>query len=307
MKKVILGISIHITFILGLYYLGLHYGIFSKIPDETNLLNWDAKWYYLIMKRGYIFVPSRTCNLAFFPLFPYIWKLTMLSPPLISLFNFIIFLISYYYLIKRFSISLPFVLFTLSFPSFIFFALPYSEATFFAFSLLIVVGFLEKNEKMLVLGFFVTSLIRSVSIVFIPAIIISEILSKNLHKSSIKEKLIRVLPKVLASLTGLLSSALIQGIQTGKWFYFFEIQQFWRRTWLFPKFPLTTYAPEKIMGIDAISFCIGTMAIAVCVKWSYELILHNFTRVKTAPAHHVVFFCTLFIWHNGFGYNIHFQ
>jgi len=101
--------------------------------------------------------------------------------------------------------------------------------------------------------------------VFIPAIIICEILYSRDDLTG-KEKILRITGSCVATISGLLLVACLQAYQTGKWFYFIEIQKFWKRHWLLPRFPLTTYSPDRIISIDGISFIIGVAAIYFCVK-----------------------------------------
>ncbi|GAA4327657.1 hypothetical protein GCM10023149_31190 [Mucilaginibacter gynuensis] len=116
-------------------------------------------------------------------------------------------------------------------------------------------------------GFYFASLVRSVSILFIPAVLLTTVVMhgfKPLNKKAWAEALY----SCAASFGGFLTAAFIQYFQTGKWFYFLEVQKYWKRHWIFPKLPLSTYSPERIMAIDGIAVIIGVVAIYHCLKWT---------------------------------------
>ena len=87
--------------------------------SEQNLLNWDAIHYFSISKKGY----DSSFIVAFFPLFPMIWKFLHLGIYGIVFFNAILFLISFSALVKTMHLKREEVLLFLSVPSFLFFYL----------------------------------------------------------------------------------------------------------------------------------------------------------------------------------------
>jgi hypothetical protein len=99
----------------------------SDLFDKINFLNWDANHYNFIKEKGY-----QDFRLAFFPLFPIIWRFLDVGVYAIILINSLIFFTSFYILIKHLEIKgVKEILMYLSIPSFIFFYLPYSESIFF--------------------------------------------------------------------------------------------------------------------------------------------------------------------------------
>src|SRR5690606_15706247 len=127
------------------YFLMDAFGYVHTIPNENNLLNYDAKWYHSIATEGYRYIQGM-CNIAFFPLFPLVWKTLKVSEATISLFNFCVFAGAFVWLFKSGKFSIWSLLFMLTLPSTIFFALPYSEAVFFLSGAMILVG-LHKNSS----------------------------------------------------------------------------------------------------------------------------------------------------------------
>ena len=273
---------------VAVFFILLKLNFTQTIPDNLNLLNWDAKWYNSIRESGYIYVQDAQCNLAFFPLFPFLWSLLGLSPLWISLFNGILFQFSFYLLLRKEQFSYDFFLFLLIIPSFIFFYLPYSESLFFLFSTFIICGYKSKSNAMKFLGFFLSSMVRSVSVIFIPAIILTELLAPT-EDFNWKKRIFKAGFNCLASLSGLAVIIFIQGLQTGKWFYFTSVLKYWDRKWIIPQFPLTTGNPSKMLGIDGISFIIGLCAIFFCFKWTIEFFLAKKESNRNLPPVHVIF------------------
>ncbi|SHF48519.1 hypothetical protein [Pedobacter caeni] len=261
-------IFLHLNIFIIAYLLLLHFQVIDAVPDEQNLLNWDAFWYHDIREKGYVFVPSQVCNMAFFPLFPFLWKLSQLSAVSICLLNLAIFVTSFYLLIRKQEVSPIFLLIVLGSPSFIFFALPYSESLSFMFAAMILLGYRLKCSPIKITGFLLAATVRSVSLLFIPAIILTEILTYD-KKQPKWRLLLNLFYSIAACTAGLMISACVQFRQTGRWFYFLDIQQFWKRHWIFPKFPLTTYDPERIIGVDGAAFVIGSIAAFHCLKWIF--------------------------------------
>src|SRR5579872_300456 len=108
-----------------IYLLNLFF--YPSILNQESFLHWDAEHYYWIKNNGY-----EGFRVAFFPLFPMLWKVTSLSIYGVVLFNALLFLLSFYFLARLFSLPPLHILLYLSIPSFFFFYLPYSESVFFA-------------------------------------------------------------------------------------------------------------------------------------------------------------------------------
>jgi hypothetical protein len=232
------------------------------IPSDSNMIHYDAFWYYTIKELGYIYEPNKGNNLAFFPLFPLFWRRLNADPLTISIINYLLFLVSTTFLLKNRGVDTKLMLLLISFPSVIFCALPYSEALFFVFCSVVLIGYTSQSNLTLFIGFFGASLVRSVCMLFIPAILICELLNPK----SDKESRLSTFYQILSSLLGFFMAAGYMGLETNKWFYFIEIQKYWNRHWIIPSFPLTTISPERVLGIDAITFILGLIAAYVCLQ-----------------------------------------
>lgn len=289
-QPVLIAILLHIVLLYSIYSVMNSYGLVN-IPNESNLKVWDAVWYETIRDYGYLYLPERICNLAFFPLFPYVWRLLSVNSLVISEINLMVFLVSFYYLFK--DKKTPFVVFLglISTPSLLFMFLPYTEAFFFACSTLILIGYRNKNLTLLLVGIAGCSLTRSVSMVFIPALFLTEILSAE--RSIYKNK--NLIPALAVTITCFAAVTLIQWVQTGKWLYFLAVQKYWHRALSIPALPFSASAANRIGAIDTISLLLGMIAMICCFQWTGRLVLAYFKKAEVRPVPREISFCALYL------------
>jgi hypothetical protein len=224
---------------------------FSNLLAKANFLNWDAEHYEFIKSFGY-----EGYRVAFFPLFPLVWKFLSFGVYGVVVFNAFVFLISFYFLIKKFKIDKPIdIALFLSIPSFIFFYLPYSESIFFLCSIFILFGLKDKKYMLVYVGLFLAILARPAFTVFIPALIITELFGEFSRKMAI-----RIGIYFCITLLGIYLVTLIQYLDTGEWFKFFNAQKYWGNELQLPKFPLTSWAGGFIVRLDGIAFLFGVLA-----------------------------------------------
>ena len=216
-----------------------------------DFLNWDAFHYHIIYTEGF-----NLSNVAFFPLFPAIWSATGLSPIGISIFNLFLFLIAFYYLNKSLNNSSIETLLFLSIPSLIFMALPYTESIFFVGSVLILLGLKKDKFKMILGGLLIASLTRPVFTVFIPAFLITELMSQR----NLKSKLTRITLFITVAMSGLLISTYLQYKDTGVWFASFKVQEQWNTYFRLPEFPLKSWAAGIPTRLDGLALLTGTIS-----------------------------------------------
>ncbi len=244
----IFSFSIIIFLVKLLFYPGL--------LAERNFLYWDAEHYYWIKNNGY-----EGFRVAFFPLFPLVWKFLTVGVYGISLFNAIVFLTSYYLLVRLLKISIPETVLYLSIPSFIFFYLPYTESIFFAASTLLIMGLKNRRTYPVLLGLLLCTLSRPAFTVLIPAIIISELLCETANL----KLYLRLGSYVAVVLLGVLVVGLVQYHYTGEWFEFFNAQKGWGNKLQMPGLPLTSWGGGLIVRLDGAAMLFGTTAGIVLV------------------------------------------
>ncbi len=224
---------------------------YPDLLSEHNFINWDAGHYNSIRKTGY-----HGFLLAFFPFFPMLWKLFSLSIYGVVLMNVLIYFTAFYFLIKPLKLKALELFLFLSIPSAIFFYLPYSEAVFFACSVILLLGIKKDKLPMILLGLFLCVLTRPSFTVLIPSLLILEFFGVT-RKEKIYQ---RILLYIIVSLTGLAVVGFIQYCYTNKWFEFFEVQKGWGNHLQVPNFPLTSWGGNMIVRLDGIAFAIGLVS-----------------------------------------------
>jgi len=283
------------------YSIFFKFSIVNRIPDQFNVVKYDGEWFNGIRNFGYIFAPNQMSNMAFFPFFPYLWKWTFLNGLQISFVNLIIFAASFFLLIGKTIYKTSYLMIISTLPCFIFFFLPYSEACFFLFGTLVILGYRKDSTALICLGLLGCCLTRSVSTFFIPAIIITELLAYKDSGISRKKLITNIIIYTLVCVSSIFVVILVQGLQTNKWFYYIEVQKYWKRDWLLPSVPFTTISPNKVLGIDAVALILGCTAIFFCLKWGYAYLVSEkkLARIRvTVKSSHIcksVYFSALFL------------
>ena len=118
---------IHFFVFILLYLFFSFFGLVKEFPNAENIIRWDASWYSSIAKNGYQYFWYDASNSAFFPLFPYLWKIIHVDSLGISIVNYLMCMSGLYLLYKYFEIEKKILLIYISLPSCIFFFLPFSE------------------------------------------------------------------------------------------------------------------------------------------------------------------------------------
>ncbi len=200
-------------------------------PDNINIVQWDAKHYQLIKDYGYDTEKAGGDYIyAFFPLFPAIWKASLLPPLGIFFLNYIFFSISILLLLKLFSGNQSYVrdaILSLSLPGLIIFMIPYTEATYLLMVTIGIWGFAKHKYWIFFIGFFLAALSRPSFTFLLLSILGVEFFFLLNHKSIttfLKNAVLRTLPLICG--TALVS--VIQFAQGSKTiFKFIQVQKYW--------------------------------------------------------------------------------
>lgn len=265
--KIILLYLISFTAILFL----INQLFYPELLRAQNFLNWDGEHYYWIKKYGY-----KDFRVAFFPLFPLIWKILHLSIYGIILFNIAVFATAFYFLTRKLKVSTPELLLYISVPSFCFFFFPYTEALFFACSTLLLIG-LKDNKLLLILsGLFLCTLTRPAFTVFVPAFILMELFYGKLNlKTTYK-----IVSYIFVTLLGVLTVGLIQHHYTGEWFKFFEAQKGWGNYLQLPALPLNSWGGGFILRLDGAALVFGLISGVLILAKIFKM---NFIKSIEIP------------------------
>lgn len=231
----------------------------DNLISAGGLLNWDATHYASLMIQGYDYIRT-----AFFPLFPLIWHLLPLNDVGISIFNGVVFIVAFAWLASEYKIKLHLILLIAATPVFVFFFLPYSESIFFSGSALLLVGYRKDRYKWVYTGILICSLTRPTATVFIPALILTEWLTRKSQREALK----KILLSSIFALAGMIAALYIQQVHTGNWFDFFKVQsEIWDNNPGIPSLPLRSWAGLFITIVDGTALFVALAAGWLIIKW----------------------------------------
>lgn len=250
-------------FLIAAALFSLHLADQVDLLSNSSFLHWDANYYHLIASVGY-----QGEAIAFFPLFPLLWRLTGFGAVSIALLNGFIYLFSFYALARVLTFNFRMALLGMVIPSALFYFLPFSEAIFLTGCIPLIVGLKQNKNWLIILGLFVVTLARPAFTILLPALIITELATKSFDRKSA----LRILGYLLVSVSGTFLVAVLQFTDTGEWFKFFGIQREWDNKLQWPMLPFHSWDDRWIVLLDASAFMVGVVAgvialIAVLKKW----------------------------------------
>ncbi|UYZ58525.1 hypothetical protein [Hymenobacter latericus] len=240
-----------------LYWLG----VVNRLPTEQSLLAWDANLFRQIKEGGY---PTAQSGLnAFFPLFPYTWRLLQVGPIGISAFNSACAFAGVGILSWAFQLSNRQILLLLSVPLMMFTAVPYGEGMFYLFGGMLLAGLHRERLWLTLVGLLGCCLTRSAATLFVPAYIFAELLSWMPFRSG--WRLLRNLATGLFAIAAALGSVmLMQYKQHGDPLAFYKVHALWRHVYKIPTWPLRSSAGFDVHWLDALGLLIALLAIVAC-------------------------------------------
>lgn len=226
--------------------------------SEQAFLNWDTEHYNAIREKGYTFLTT-----AFFPLFPWLWRLLGLPARGMAAVNLGIFIVAFSLLSTWFRWSWQEVLVAASVPMLCFVGLAYSEALFFLGGVAVLRGWQRQQLGWLGLGLLLCALTRSAAFILIPAVLCTAYITR----SSTRQFLAQTGVGILASGAGLLLSVYAHFLDTGRWFVFFEAQrQIWNNRLRWPALPMYSWGGNFSTRCEAVTLLFGLAAIVYLVR-----------------------------------------
>lgn len=237
-----------------LFYLLFQTGLIRTGYNLNGNIHWDSEWYQSIANNGYKYIENESCNVAFFPFFPYLWKwiggnilsAIVLNSTAIAIGSTIIFRIIHLTKLQK--------LYFLSLPLSVFYFVPYSEALFFLFSSIVLLGFKKSNYWLLFIGILGAGLTRSVLVMFVPAFLF--VLVINFDKKTLKKTIFDSLLFYGTLALSLLIVLLLQWQHTDVWFAFSKVQKTWGHVLQTINKPLTSWSKDAF-GFDILALAIG--------------------------------------------------
>lgn len=205
---------------------------YLKIEND-NFLQWDASIYNCIKKNDYKSEDScyGKVRAAFFPLFPFLWKMTGASPIIISILNYLIFILALslliiYLLPNNIYLRATTFILLITFPTSVIYMIPYTESLFMLCMTIAAIGLLKDKYPLYFIGALLLAMVRPATIFVLLAIISSEIFF-FLKKGDIKCSLKNIISKSLPFLIGYLIVIILQHLSSGSWTAFLDAQKYW--------------------------------------------------------------------------------
>lgn len=272
-------VALHLSLLAALVSALYCFGIVRILPTNGNLIVWDAMWYQQIAQEGYSYSEVRTSSVAFFPLFPYFWRLTHLGPLGMALLNAGIFYAAFAWLGHQLALARRWQLLALSTPMLMFMWLPYTEALFFLFSGIMLAGLHRDRLGWVLLGMFGAGLTRSASSLFTPALVFTVFMLAVAGETRRARRL--GIGGVLTLAATVAIVATMQHIQTGEAFGFIKAHKHWSHVLSWPQWPLHATTGINMLWLEALAMALGLAAAGLCLylvirtqrQWAHRLAL----------------------------------
>lgn len=252
----------------GLLALRMNTG--SWWPANASLTNWDPGWYKSIAEHGYVFDPNAANNTAFFPFFPYFWKMLGVGSTGICLVNGSLFTIGCYLLFRNFPSGRRTKMLYLGLSLVVFCITPFSESLFFLCASVLLTGLERRNNLLIIPALIGTALCRSVSTIFFPAFLLM-LLIRTIEEKKVRPAL-KYLSYGLISLAGLFTVFFIHWFQTGEFFAFQKTQKFWYAHFQLPDIPFSTWKPEDNGYADQFAVLLCFLSIIFLIRSFVDLL-----------------------------------
>lgn len=262
--RYLLVTALHVLLLAALVSALYAFGIIRVLPSDDNLLQWDVIWYEQIRVGGYKYSATTLSNAAFFPMLPYVWRFTGLGLLGMSLLNSGLFLVSFTWLAAQLRLPARLQLLLLSTPSLLFMAVPYTEALFFCFGTMIMIGLSRRQPAWWLLGLLGCGLTRSASIIFTPAIIFM-VLIWAAQPGQLRRALVwgGVGLLTLSASVGIVVATLWH--QTGEPWGFLLAQKHWGHHLRSLRFPLVDPSGVDMLWFDSLGIWLGVAAVGFCI------------------------------------------
>lgn len=258
--------------LLGVSYtIAYTFGVFQVVPNEQTLALWDAGWFRQVAQHGYQYSASSQNDCPFFPLHPLVWRLTGLGFSGISCLNGLVALTSLALLARDQGLRLGATMLLAAVPSAFIWFTPYSEAWFFTFSVVLVMGLRRRRLALVLLGLAGCCVTRSASVLFIPAYVFT--VGLMIRDRATAWRALRWLVAGLGTI-GLFFGLviLLQWYQTGEWFAFLKAGAQWNDHKFGWPTSLVFYssAGTPIFWLDSLGFLTGIgsgLAVLITGGW----------------------------------------
>tara|TARA_B100000795_G_C22781854_1_gene432722 strand:- start:51 stop:1250 length:1200 start_codon:yes stop_codon:yes gene_type:complete len=224
-------------------YVGIGIGVKAFFYIDLNVSAiWDIEHYLWIKENGY-----KGFRVVFFPLFPWLWRLTSLSLTGISVLNILLVLFSSSYFAYKAHIPKPTFLLLISIFSSLFYAVPYSESIFFTCLVFSALAIHLLNKKFTI-GFLIAAIARPASTILVPATFLMICISWIRGNQSQVISLAKYV--LITSGMGIILIMILNQINTGNPISFYLNQKLWASELAMPSLPLRSWGSGLAIRLD---------------------------------------------------------
>ncbi len=253
-----------LTITLVLYYNQNH-----VFPDSSKWCIWDCGWYNGMREHGYIYKVGQQNNLAFFPLFPLVWKILSVGNIGIGIVNYCVFALATFLLSMHYKIAIKTIIVFMAVGLSFFFMVPYTESFFFLGAVLIILGFNKNNYLFLVIGALIAIGTRSASMIFLVSFVAMLLLVFMQKKKWHDIKTI-----LFAMLAVFIVNAMVfayQYQQTGRLFGCFEAHQYWDHYLRWPKLVHISWH-KPVALTENFALFVGLFCMLILVTYFFTIL-----------------------------------
>jgi hypothetical protein len=252
---------------------------------ENNLSHWDASLYKSIRDSTYSSSDTHSKErLAFYPLFPFMWRLLQMNSTIMVFFNYALIVVA---LILLFNLleanplnNLSMFGAALLLPSAATFFLPYAESLFVFTMAIAVLGLFRQKYWLYFIGMLGMSMTRPAVLIFMVALLLTDINYLIRHRNEKffwKELMLKMLPLI----TGFLSVVLIQYYYSGSWLAYWNSLDYWPKERGF----FNTIKDWSIEGFGMNVFTIIFLAIpALIYSMIWGIKSFSLSNIQTPPS-----------------------
>jgi hypothetical protein len=261
--RYLLVTALHLLLLAGVVSALYTFGLVQVLPSDSSLLQWDVIWYEQIRATGYAYSATAMSNSAFFPLLPYMWRFTGLGLLGVSLLNLSLFLGSFTWLAYQLRLPARLQLLLLSTPSLMFMVVPYTEALFFCFGTLLLLGLRRRQLSWWLLGLLGCGLTRSASTLFTPPLLFMVLIWAT-QPGQLRTALVWGATGLLALGASVGMVATLQWKTTGEPWGFILAQKHWGHKIGVPNIPMIDASGIDMLWLDGLAVWLGVVAIGCC-------------------------------------------
>jgi hypothetical protein len=271
------------TFLLAVFYAVGFYllnflleqrGMVKLLPDNEKLLYWDAGYYHEIAKSGYQFKEGQAGNTAFYMLLPMVWKMLGLNPMWMAFVNVLFFATGFAIFTSLYKLTTAQKFMWLTMPTLYYCFIPYTEALFVLLMSVALLG-MHRNKRWLIwTGLFFLSLTRPVTMVLVPAFLITELIT-NQRKDWLKAMGNFFTTYALPLIAGQVFFIWYQYYETGVWFAFFKVEKYWGHEFSLPALPFNSMYGPILLWLNALAMFLSFVALLLLVKKGWQWLVQN--------------------------------